>query len=266
MGIAEGDYWSNDSSHTFGCAKSTDDQLQCFLRETLPEHNFISGQFLSGIESKTMQSNADLFEIAKEVRADEDLTYTVLVVPSPFLMKALRDHKKGSNVVESIDRYLRTYGHQGYSMDFIEPTQVEDPSALFASLKAMVRDPDYHPSKQSIKATAIREQKLAEITELLSGLEYWQFRFRLWLALKYNFIREEVAFLFGFSWSVLRPMAFELGGRLVKAGIFYQPDDIFFMRTTEIERAIKDREAGNRDSSFGPVSYTHLTLPTKRIV
>ena len=244
MGIAEGDYWSNDSSHTFGCAKSTDDQLQCFLRETLPEHNFISGQFLSGIESKTMQSNADLFEIAKEVRADEDLTYTVLVVPSPFLMKALRDHKKGSNVVESIDRYLRTYGHQGYSMDFIEPTQVEDPSALFASLKAMVRDPDYHPSKQSIKATAIREQKLAEITELLSGLEYWQFRFRLWFALKYNYIREEVAFRFGYTWSIFRPVAFELGQRLAESGSFREIEDIFFLTTDDIKKAIDAKRAG----------------------
>ena len=65
MGIEEGHYWSGGSSHTFGVAKSTDDQLQCFLREVLPDHNFISGQFLTGIDSKTMQSNRDLFEIAK---------------------------------------------------------------------------------------------------------------------------------------------------------------------------------------------------------
>ena len=64
MGIEEGYYWSSNSSHTFGVAKSTDDHLQCFLRETLPDHHFISGQFLSGIESKSMQANADLFEIA----------------------------------------------------------------------------------------------------------------------------------------------------------------------------------------------------------
>mgnify|MGYP007000254890 len=85
--------------HTFGVAKSTDDQLNVFLQKTLPEHNFISGQFLSGIKSKTMQSNADLFEIAKSIREDEDLSYTVLVVPAPFLMQALRDHEKGSEAV-----------------------------------------------------------------------------------------------------------------------------------------------------------------------
>ena len=111
----------------------------------LPDHNFISGQFLTGIDSKTMQSNRDLFEIAKLVRADEDLSYLVLVVPSRFLMQALKEEERAIEVVAAIEQYLATYGHQGYSMDFIEPTQVEDPSALFASLKGMVRDKEYHP-------------------------------------------------------------------------------------------------------------------------
>ena len=238
MGIEEGHYWSGGSSHTFGVAKSTDDQLQCFLREALPDHNFISGQFLTGIDSKTMQSNRDLFAIAVMVRADEDLTYTVLVVPSRFLMQALREHEQAGEVVAAIDEYLATYGHQGYSMDFIEPTQVEDPSALFASLKGMVRDREYHPDNQARKTAGIRQQKMQEIGELLHGLEYWQFRFRLWLAYKYNYIREEVAFLFGYTWSILRPMAFELGQRLVESGNFRQPDDIFFLTSDQIEQAI----------------------------
>jgi len=242
MGIEEGRYWSDDSSHTFGVAKSTDDQLQCFLKETLPDHNFISGQFLTGIASKAMQANADLFEIAKLVQADEDLSYTVLVVPSRFLMQALRDHERGGDVVAALDQYLATYGHQGYSFDFIEPTQVEDPSALFATLKGMVRDTDYHPKNQAEKTAGIRGQKLKEISELISGLEYWQFRFRLWLALKYNFIREEVAFRFGYTWSILRPMAFELGQRLVESGTFKREDDIFFLVSDEIEKAVEARK------------------------
>ncbi len=93
MGIEEGYYWSSNSGHTFGVAKSTDDHLQCFLRETLPDHNFISGQFLSGIESKSMQANADLFEIAKLVRANDELAYVVTVTPGRFLMEALRQRE-----------------------------------------------------------------------------------------------------------------------------------------------------------------------------
>ncbi|MGI9220578.1 MAG: PEP/pyruvate-binding domain-containing protein, partial [Woeseiaceae bacterium] len=264
MGIEEGRYWSDDSSHTFGVAKSTDDHFQCFLKETLPEHNFISGQFLTGIESKAMQANADLFEIAEMVRADEDLSYTVLVVPSPFLFQALYEHEKGGEVLAALKGYLGEYGHQGYSMDFIEPTQIEDPAALFASLKGMVRDRDYHPSNQSKKTAAIRAQKHNEIKELLSGLEYWQFRFRWWLAMKYNFIREEVAFHFGYTWSLLRPMAFELGDRLVAAGTFGQKDDIFFFNAEELKEAVHTIGNGAAKSNFAELAAERRELREAR--
>lgn len=254
LGIEEGYYWSSDSSHTFGVAKSTDDQLQCFLRETLPDHNFISGQFLSGIESKTMQANADLFAIAEVVRAHEDLSYLVLVKPSQFLMEALREHPEASQVVALLDTYLQTYGHQGYSMDFIEPTQIEDPSALFATLKAMVRDHNYHPRQQAEKTAGIRKEKFEEVSNLLSGLEYWQFRFRLWLALKYNYIREEVAFRFGYTWSIFRPMAFELGRRLAESGTLKRAEDLFFLVTEELEQALSARAQGQGKPELGELA------------
>jgi hypothetical protein len=51
---AEGWYWSGNGGHTFGVAKSVDDQLQAFLRENLPDHKFTSGLFLSGFKSRIM--------------------------------------------------------------------------------------------------------------------------------------------------------------------------------------------------------------------
>lgn len=242
MGIEEGYYWSSNSSHTFGVAKSTDDQLQCFLRETLPDKHFISGQFLTGIESKTMQANADLFEVAKKIRTNEQLSHAVLTTPSRFLLRILKERDDSQELLDGISDYLNTYGHQGYSMDFIEPTQLEEPAGLFATLRAMVQDSQYDPKNQDERATRTRSQKLQEITENLSGLEYWQFRFRLWLARKYNHMREEVAFLFGYTWSVLRPMVFELGSRLESAGTLKQKGDAFFLTTSELQQAIDARK------------------------
>ena len=244
MGIEEGYYWSSNSSHTFGVAKSTDDQLQCFLRETLPDHHFISGQFLSGIESKTMQANAALFEIAEEVRRNEDLSFFVQVTPVRFLPDRLRERNDAGRVNELIDDYLTTYGHQAYSMDFFEPTQVEDPAAMMTTLKAMVADREYHPRNQESRTKSIREEKYKEISDLLDGLEYWQFRFRLWLARKYHYIREEVAFMFGFTWGVLRPMAHELGSRLLSVGTLRDPNHVYFLKSDELRQAIELRGDG----------------------
>lgn len=241
LGIAEGFYWTGNTSHTFGVAKSTDDQLQCFLRENAPDHNFISGQFLSGFESYTMQANADLFELSKVIRAHTELYELVIVTPSNRLMAKLQKHPEAQPAVKAIDAYLEKYGHQGYSLDFIEPPQIEDPSGLFATLKSMVADENYDPARHAKIAADKKERSLAEIKEVLDGFRYWQFRYRLWFATKYYFIREESAFYFGYSWPVLRPMAFELGKRLVEAGTCARPDDVFFLVTKELQLAIDAR-------------------------
>lgn len=264
MAIEEGYYWSSNSSHTFGVAKATDDQLQAFLRETLPDRHFISGQFLSGFESKTMQANADLFEIAKLVRAHEDLSFLVIITPSKFLMDKLKARNDSGPVLDAIEDYLATYGHQGYSMDFVEPTQAEDPTALFASLKAMVQDQDYDPKNQTLRATKVREEKFEEISRLLSGLEYWQFRYRLWLASKYNYIREEVAFYFGYTWSVLRPMAVELGQRMVAAGSFQLPEDTYYLVSEELIRAIEARKSNKPLPELGQLAAERRELREAR--
>jgi pyruvate,water dikinase len=264
MAREEGFYWIGNTSATFGIAKSSDDHLQCFLAENLPDDHYISGQFLTGFASKSMAANAALFEIAKLIRASEALTYLIIVTPLPFTMDALREHEDSSDVLAAIDAYLDVYGHQGYSLDFIEPTQKEDPSALFASLKTMVPDLDYDPGNQNIRAAAVREKKFQEVSEKLSGFTYWQFRYRLWYAIRYNGIREETAFYFGYTWSVLRPAAFELGQRLVDAGTFLDREDVFFMVTAELNRAIEARKNGQALPELGELAAERRELREAR--
>jgi hypothetical protein len=101
LGIAEGDYWSNDTSHTFGVAKSTDDQLQCFLRETLPDHNFTSGQFLSGFKTTTMEATEAMHGISKLIQANESLFELVMTTPAPRLMAELKMHPASGDVLDA---------------------------------------------------------------------------------------------------------------------------------------------------------------------
>ena len=264
LGIAEGYYWTSNTSHTFGIAKSTDDQLQCFLHENLPDDRYISGQFLTGFESKTLQANAILFEIAKLIRASEALTYQFITTPTGFLLPALHEHADAAPVRNALAEYFDVYGHQGYSLDFIEPTQAEDPSATFATLKSMVQDENYDPKDQETRATAVRERKFEEVGKKLSGLTYWQFRYRLWFARRYNHIREETSFYFGYTWPVLRPMAFELGRRLVDAGTFLDREDTFFMVTEELKRAIEARKSGTGVPELGRLAAERRQLREAR--
>jgi pyruvate,water dikinase len=251
LSIAEGDYWSNDTSHTFGVAKSTDDQLQCFLRETLPDHHFTSGQFLSGFKTTTMEATEGMYGISKLIQANESLYELVMTTPAQRLMAELESHPDSGPVLEAIDEYLATYGHQGYTLDFVEPPQIEDPAALFATLKPMVANRDYSPEQHDLEATRKRERAMAEIEELLEGLEHWQFRYRHWFTHRYYHIRDECMFYLGSAWPTLRRLATDLGRRLVEAGTFLLPDDVYYCSTAELTEAIEARREGNALPEIG---------------
>jgi pyruvate,water dikinase len=260
LAIAGGALWSTNGSHTFGVAKSTDDQLQAFLRETLPDHNFTSGQFLSGFKSKTMEANEHLFSIAEKIREDGALAELVIVTPAKRLMSALEKHPNGEPVVAAINEYLGIYGHLGYSLDFGEALPVEDPSGLLASLKTMVANKGYSPKNHEVEATKKREKAMEEILPLLDGLPYWQFRFRHWFTRRFYYIREEVMFYLYKAWPALRPLALELGQRLADAGTVSAPDDIFYLLTDELKNAIEARKDGK------PVpEYVQLTAERREL-
>ncbi len=250
LAIASGMFWSSNSSHSFGVAKITDYQLQTFLQKTLPEHNFTSGQFLSGFRSKTIEANEDLFKIAQRVRQSGSLCEVVLITPAKRLMAALRDHPEGDEVVNGIEDYLKLYGHLGYSLDFAEPLPLEDPSGVLASMKTMVANSNYDPMSHEQEATKKREAALAEMEQLLEGLPYWQFRYRNWFTSRFYYIREEVMYYLYWPWPVLRTLALELGTRLVDVGTFETPDDIFYLYSDEVNQAIEARGDGKSVPEF----------------
>jgi len=242
LAIAGGMYWSSNASHTFGIAKATDDQLQAFLRENLPDHNFTSGHFLSGFKSKTLEANGHMYKIAKQIQANKALYELVVTTPPKKMMKVLQDHPDSGPLVKAIEEYLNIYGHLGYSLDFVESLPLEDPSGLLSTLKTMVTAKDYNPKKHEIDAAGKREQAMQKIEKLLDGLQYWQFRYRNWFTHRFYFIREEVMFYLTSGWPVLRLLALELGRRLVDAGTINVMDDIFYLVTEELTKAINARK------------------------
>jgi hypothetical protein len=192
LAIAGGMYWASNSSHTFGVAKVTDNQLQVFLRETLPEHHYTSGHLMSGFRSKTTEANEHLHRIAEQIRENDALYDLVATTPAKRLMAALERQPEGAPAVEAIEAYLETYGHLGYSLDFAEPLPIEDPSGLLAALKPLVVGQDDGPGNRENETKQRRESALQEIEDLLEGLSYWQFRYRHWFTRRFYFIREEV--------------------------------------------------------------------------
>jgi len=243
-------YWE-ESSKVFATAKVTDEQLQGFLKSAAPDQNFTSGMVLSGFTSRTLRAQLDIWEMAKLIRVNESLTQAVRAATPRHLPSVLQHHAAGGAVVAAIERYNQTYGHQIYSLDFVEPTAAEDPVPLMVALKSQVQDDDYDPATHHTQVNEKRKAALREIRQVLSPDAMNVFRWHLWKARHFYPHREEVVFWLGAGWPALRRLAAELGQRMVDVGSFDVPEDLYFLRTADIEKAIAARAAGTALPELG---------------
>jgi len=240
LALEDAYYWE-ESSKVFATAKVTDEQLQGFLRAAAPDHNFTSGMFLSGFKSRTMQAQMDIWEMSKLIQADDSLLEVVNATPAPRLLAVLQNHPAATAVVEAIERYNETYGHQIYSLDFAEPTASEDTLPIMVALKSQVLDKDYNPTGDHAEVAEKRKAAYRQIREVLDDKAMCQFRWHLWKARNFYPHREEVVFWLGGAWPLLRKLALELGRRMVEVGTFNVPDDLFFLHIGSVEKAIAAR-------------------------
>jgi pyruvate,water dikinase len=176
------------------------------------------------------------------------------------MMEVLQNHPNSSQLVKAIEEYLKIYGHLGYSLDFVESLPIEDPSGLLATLKTMVTAKDYNPKKHEVITAQRRKEAMQKIEQLLDGLKYWQFRYRNWFTHLFYYIREEVMFYLTSGWPVLRLLALELGRRLVDVGTIISPDDVFYLVTEELIKAINARKENN-----AVPEYQQLTVERREL-
>ena len=239
--FAEALYWSALRS-IIGTAKMTDGALQTYLEENAPDQGFISGTFLSGFPSRTLDAEVTLRRIAEEIRKNKTLYEIVIVTPAPRMLTALQNHPEGKDTLVDIRKYLHDYGRQVFNLDFVEPSLEEEPLPFLMSLKAMVRNPGYDLVTRQQEVRKNRRSKFWQAIKFFKGKSRLEF-LRLYLTARINYpTREEALFYMGLAWSSLRPLAKELGGRLVSKGTLTDPDDVFYLTSDDLQRAIDDND------------------------
>ena len=241
--IAEASYWF-DVSMVVGFAKLTDGLLNRFLTSRAVGGHLTSGVFLRGFPSKTLQAQEDLESIATQIRDAESLRDLVLTTPAGDLLDALTRHPASHAVLEHIHSHLERYGHQIYTLDFVEPTQGEHPQAVLLSLKTLVNSTGYDTRARQLAMAAERDTRVTATLESLGPLRRRLFRMFLGWAQRYGPHREEALFYLGAAWPTLRRLAQELGERLVAVGTLVTPDDVFYLKSSELRDAFIARVEG----------------------
>ena len=239
MSMADARYWYDGGVwNAFSLTRGTEFQLQNFLQEH-SDGKFASGQFLSGLKSPAFEAHVTLWKIARQIRGVEHL-YQAAVLASPScLLDVLRAHPLGHSVCGQIDAYMEDYGHQIFTLDFAAPSEAENPENIARSLHALTLQENYNPISNQRELRKKRRATVREAGKHFRGKQWWQFRWLLWRARYYYPNREKSMFHLGEAWTVLRPMARELGKRLQEAGTLSKPDDIFFLNSEELGRSIR---------------------------
>ena len=233
-----------------GLARITDGVLDYFLKSVLSRWGRsngprpTSGSYLCGFPSKTMEAQVQLEAIARKIRGSDVLLEEVVNSPVPHLLDMLNEHPAGQDVMEDFQRYLDTYGHQIYNLDFAAPTLADDPLPVFLSLKTAVEHPERDARALQAELAQERVALVARTERSLNPIQRRIFRTLLRWAQRYTPIREEALFYVGAAWPALRRLALELGQRLTEAGSLNAPDDVFYLRSAELTSASVARAGG----------------------
>jgi pyruvate,water dikinase len=226
-----------------GLARTADAALGRFLK-SVTAGRLTSGPFLRGFPSRAVEAQAQLEAIAREIDGSDTLRDLVLDTPAERLLPALAMHPDGQSIAEDLQRYLDTYGHQIYNLDFAAPTLADDPLPVLLSLKAAVRHPERDARAHQAALVQERETLVVRTERALNPIQRPIFRRLLGWAQRYSPYREEAIFYVGAGWPALRRLALELGQRLTEAGTLFDPDDVFYLETAELADASAARADG----------------------
>ena len=184
--------------------------------------------------------------------------------PAGRLLDLLAEQPDGQAALDDLQHYLDEYGHQIYNLDFVVPTQIENPLPVLLSLRALVKNPDRDARARQADMAQAREALVKSTIQALNPFSRWLFRLVLRWAQRFTPYREGILFYLGSAWPTLRRLALELGRRLTEAGLLGTADDVFYLETAELMSAINARSGGESNSELVQLAQERRILREAR--
>lgn len=247
---ADARYWyRNGAWSAFHLSRTTETELHTFAQQLSRERSIDApasrdtlngGEFLTGLKSRAFDAQVALWRIAEKIRAENALYEAVLAAPPQRVDQLLRNHEGRRDLVRDLDNWLEAYGKQIFTLDFAEPLLAEDRVKVMQNLKSLVTRTDYDPVAQQHRMIEARDKLTDETAQAIADVKVRKtFLDLVRRARRFYPNREEAMFFMGTAWSALRPIAHELGRRLVSAGMLDEPGDIYFLTAAEVGRAVR---------------------------
>ncbi|NUT72371.1 PEP/pyruvate-binding domain-containing protein [Pseudarthrobacter sp. C4D7] len=203
--------------------------------------------FLLGFDSEPIRAEKSLYDLAGWARSDPSLVAALLERPTPELAGCLRTGSAPAGVEDvlwqewrfTFQEHLNLYGHAVYNLDFATPVPADNPSAQLETVKFYLRGQGTDPHERQRLLTGRREKLTLDVSGRLGPRRRALFLRVLKWAQETAPVREDALADVGLAWPLLRRLLLELGRRLVATGVIAAPEDVFWLRSAELQGAVE---------------------------
>jgi pyruvate,water dikinase len=191
------------------------------------------GPLVSGVKTKTTETNQALEDLATVVRTDPTLQDLFQHTEAPQLQAKLETSQVGQAFLKRFESFLDQYGHREATLTISQPAWKDQPNAVLEILKILVETEP--PQADSYAAWQRRRHELLANSILGTPLLRKRFLKSLTNARSFFQIREDTHFYVTLPQPAIRRVALELGRRLVEAGALGEAEEVFHLRLDELE-------------------------------
>jgi len=210
--------------------------------------------FVKGYVNKLLEGQYALYDLVHSIKKDKDIQSALNKEMNSDTLLSLESFESGRRFLEKYHRYMEEYGYQIFSIDFIQPTLMDEPYQYMNIIKKYINDEVIDPREQVGRQAKLRDEQMQIAMEKIKGNFPLKIIFTKLLdrAKTLSIRRENTVYYFQQIWPLLRKSIIEIGHRLVKRGKLIKPEDIFYLDHYELKSLLLDLE---KDTSFENISY-----------
>ena len=198
-----------------------------WLMLALTGHKNRFSQLISGVETKTTETNRALEALARQIRSDTRLRELFAGIESNELTIALQQLETGQDFLQKFSQFLAQYGHRETALTISQPAWKDEPKIVLGILKVLASS-ELHEMDRYKEWKHMRDELLA------SSVLGWRPLRNLFLkslmdARSLFQMREDTHFYATLAQPLVRRVTLELGSRLEQVGAINLATDIFHL-------------------------------------
>lgn len=199
----------------------------------LARHSDHFGTLVSGVKTKTTETNQALEDLAKQIRTNPTLQDIFARHDAQVLQSTLHKSNEGQVFLKQFEEFLDIYGHRETALTISQPAWKDKPDTVLAILKVLAETEPQQP--KSYEAWQKARDELLSHSILGARLLRKLFQRSLTKTRLLFQIREDTHFYATMVQPTLRHVALELGRRLVQAGGLDEVEEVFHLQLNELQ-------------------------------